>query len=289
MAVVPLARHRHRPKKPPPFGLRVPRSPAWPPYQYITVPGQAPSHQKMTWWHFFNGIINFFSSFLPANEQDIRDVSQMLTTKIVALGNVVEEDLRSAYNSNLDYSHAILQFTEDVGRTAQAELARLSADIQALNHRESKHFHTLGQEIKHNRHYAQVYTDKARAYAIYHAVADSRAYVTKVWGKKIDANYAWLKNRDVWFKDKVSKWWKVIYRRQIVQIKNAANGWRLPFAGIWGAIHGSINPTVKIVAKAGDWMKWFAHWKRDALLAFGTLKAGEVAAWLEEKYVGGHK
>ena len=243
----------------------------------------------MTWWHYLNGVINFFTSLLPANEQDVRTVSETLTTKIVALGNVVEEDLHAAYNSNLNYAHAILQFTEDVGRAAQAEMARLSRDLQAIDHRERKHFHTLGQEIKHNRHFAMVYTDKARADAIYHAVADSRAWVAKTWAHKINASYNWTRNADKWWSKRIGAWWKIVRIKVIKQIFDQIKQTNVNVALIWATIAGKIDPTVKIVAKAGSWLRFFAHWKRDALLAFGTLKASEVAAWLEEKYVGDHK
>jgi hypothetical protein len=281
-----MAKYRHRPRKPPPFGLRVPRSPAWPPYQFIKVPGQEAQRQRMTFWHFFNGIINFFTSILPADESDVREVSQMLTTKIVALGNVVEEDLHAAYNSNLDYAHAILQFTEDVGRAAQAELARLSADIHAIDHRERKHFHTLGQEIAGNQRRLKVEIHKARTYAIAESYRLSRAWVNKTWAKKIVSADTWIKHADHWWHTEIGRWWHVTYKKDIRPIYGTQKNTNVSIALIWATINGEIRPTVKLVAKAGSWLKWFAHWKRDALLAFGTLKAAEVAAWLEEKYVG---
>jgi hypothetical protein len=284
-----MAQHRPRPKKPPPFGLRVPRSPAWPPYQFIKAPGQPATRQRMTFWHFFNGIINYFTSLLPANEQDIRDVSQMLTTKIIALGNIVEEDLHAAYNSNLDYSHAILQFTEDVGRAAQAELARLSADIRALDTLERRHFHTLGSEIAGNKRELIVRISKAQAAAVATAVHISQRWVDKVWGHKIQASYKWVMNADKWWAKRIGTWWHVTYKKDIRPIYNNQKATNVNLSLIWATIEGQIDPTVKLVAKAGSWLKWFAHWKRDALIAFGTLKASEVAGWLEEKYVADRK
>lgn len=261
-----------------PFGIKVPRSPEWPPYRYvpnppgpvIIVPGQS----------LIEKFINMIKSVIDFTPGDLDSLAAGVANRIREVVIITDEDIRAAYQSNLKYSHEILQYTQDVGRAAEADLVGHGRDIRALVQKLDQDVKALQHVITRDRKTAKLEAQKAQAYAIKKAVADSTAWFTKHYEKKIAAVYDWLKNRDTWFEDKVSKWWKAIYRKQIVQIKQAANGWQLPFAGLANTINVEIKPTVKLVAGASDWLKFFKHWEKRALEAFGVLKAAEVLQWL---------
>lgn len=289
--LVALAQHAAPPhQKPHPFGLKVPRSPVWPPYQWVVDPvTQKPKRVAGGgfWGDILNAwgkVVNAIWPFLPAEESDVQALAQATLRRFRNLGNIVTEDIRSAYQSNLNYSHAILQYSESVGRAAEAGLKRHHLELGEVERLIAIERKAREAEIEAVRKHVTKQIRLAEAKAVTSAVHISQKWVDKVWGHKVDLTYGWFKHRDTWFRDRVTKWWKVIYKKDIRPIKTQANNQTIQVALIWATINAEIRPALKLVAKAGSWLKWFAHWKRDALLAFGVLKAGEVAEWLEKNY-----
>lgn len=282
--LVPLAAHHHPPRqKRHPFGIAVPRSPEWPPYQYALVPGSKAT--KVPGPSLFDRFINVLFGFTPSDQSDIQQLAGAVGKKLRELGIVVNEDTKAAYNSNLKYSHEILQYVQAVGRAAELDLEGEARDIRALVHDLRHDVKALDHNLAATKKELEKRIVKGDALATARAVHITQRWVDKYYGHKVNLTYGWFKNRDTWFRDRVTKWWKVIYKRDVRPIKTQSNNQSIQVSLIWATINAEIKPTLKLVAKAGSWLKWFAHWKRDALLAFGTLKAGEVAAWLERKYV----
>lgn len=276
--------HRPRPPHlPPPFGLVSPRSPRWPPshYKLFTIPGQKGPSGPWSW--LLKGI-NWITGFLPSQESDLSALANAVDDKLRKLALLAEQDIHDAFTTNLDYSHAILQHANDIGRAAERDILGLARDIHALTHRieherlaRIRADHAYYRKAEHN-------IAKARSYAIAKSAADTRAYIAKHVYPEIHALKAWVNHADTWLAKRIAKWWAKTYIKQIRPIKTQNNNQSIQIGIIWATINGEIRPTVKLAAGAKDWLKWFAHWKKLAVEAFAALKATEVLAWLAETY-----
>lgn len=285
MSVLPAATvHKPRPPHlPPPFGLVSPRSPRWPPthYSVFSLPGQKGPTGPFAW------LIKGFDWLKGWAENLVTDptaFANAVDDKLRKLALLAEADIQDSFNTNLDYSHAIVQHANDIGRAAERDILGLARDIHALTKRiEDERLYRIRGDVAHARKLEREIA-KARAYAIAHAVSDSRAFIAKNVFPRIHNLEVWVNHADTWWNKRITKWWTKTYIKQIRPIKTHVNNTSIQIGLVWATINGEIRPTIKLAAGAKDWLNWFAHWKRLAIEAFAALKAAEVLAWLGETY-----
>lgn len=287
--LLPAATHKPRPPHlPPPFGLITPSSPHWPPPEYVIDP-ETRKPKPIPGVPWYERIGKYIIGLLPWNVNDVSTLANKTQDTFHKMAVVVEQDIHDAYTTNLDYSHAIVQHANDIGRAAEHDIQGLARDIHALTRRIEAERQARMHADK--AYYTKVRQDiaKARAYAIAHAVADSRAFIAKNVFPHIHSLQVWVNHADEWWTKRIDKWWTKTYKRVIRPIKTQNNNQSIQIGIIWATINGEIQPTVKLAASAKDWLRWFAKWKRIAIEAFAGLKAAEVVAWLAENFDSGNK